>query len=847
NYLDKKVINDYKSGKGGIVDCVKGCRNNDGGLPKLARNQLRLNIPSNPSGDHDGDGYTNLEEWLHQMAAEVEGKPYDPGEEPENPNPGLGDTFSWYKLTDADKQDQVVSINLTEGKNTLEVARNEAGILLDKIYLSKNSDVPSGIGEEAKNCEDDSGQGLSSIRLNAGGVAFDASGKLFKADSYYTAPSSTGVYNSSIHGTPYEGLYQTERKGSSFGYNIPLENGEYDIRLRFAELRWLESGKRRFDISMEGNRMIKDFDIFAESNFGFAVDKEFLGVQVQDGILDIDLTATLGEAQICAIEILPAGSLSNSTNTPPSFTTSGDLILVQDFEGVEFVEVNPAAVPASEASQEVTYELSPAFSLISNISINSSTGLVEVKALEGIAGSEEFTIIANDGQDKNNVYTQTFKLVILSDEPNTIKGGGSIVRINAGGPAYTSEGGNQFIADKFFQGNSGEYTLSNEIEGTNDDPLYQSERWGYEFGYQIPVINGEYEIILHFAEVYWSDAGKRLFDVRLEGESYFSDYDIYQRYGKNAVAIERLEGIIVTDGVLNLDFFSKKHMAKISAIEVISSYSPGAGSGKSVRINCGENKTKAFGGQVFQSDIGYVSSNTRSLLNENIGIAATNYDEIYQTARSSQVDGEGFGYKIPVENGKYVVYLHFAEIYWGVPGGATGGKGNRIFSIMLEDEVIEETYDILSKTEVANAYVERIEIEVTDGLLDLDLEASYGRPLLSAIEVLAPADEETSIGNSIYLDQIGVKLETGIFKDVRLFPNPAVSTPKMSINSEIDGDFEMNIIDMQGRVLKRQLLRKSGQIAKYVLPTDDLPTGMYIIRLFTTLENSLSLKLIKPE
>ncbi|MEL6194903.1 MAG: T9SS type A sorting domain-containing protein, partial [Bacteroidota bacterium] len=110
-----------------------------------------------------------------------------------------------------------------------------------------------------------------------------------------------------------------------------------------------------------------------------------------------------------------------------------------------------------------------------------------------------------------------------------------------------------------------------------------------------------------------------------------------------------------------------------------------------------------------------------------------------------------------------------------------------------------------------------------------------------------PADEETSIGNSIYMDQIGATLLTGIFKDVKLFPNPAVSTPKMSINSEIDGDFEMNIIDMQGRVLVRQLLRKSGQIAKYVLPTDGLPTGMYIIRLFTTLENSISLKLIKPE
>lgn len=29
---------------------------------------------TNPSGDDDGDGYTNIEEILHQMAAQVEGR-----------------------------------------------------------------------------------------------------------------------------------------------------------------------------------------------------------------------------------------------------------------------------------------------------------------------------------------------------------------------------------------------------------------------------------------------------------------------------------------------------------------------------------------------------------------------------------------------------------------------------------------------------------------------------------------------------------------------------------------------------------------------------------------------------
>jgi len=40
----------------------------------LPVNRRKLTVPDNPSGDDDGDGYTNLEEWLHGFAAEVEGR-----------------------------------------------------------------------------------------------------------------------------------------------------------------------------------------------------------------------------------------------------------------------------------------------------------------------------------------------------------------------------------------------------------------------------------------------------------------------------------------------------------------------------------------------------------------------------------------------------------------------------------------------------------------------------------------------------------------------------------------------------------------------------------------------------
>jgi hypothetical protein len=51
---------------------INDCSNNAGGWPSLSPSSHILHIPENPNGDDDADGYTNLEEWLHRLAAKVE-------------------------------------------------------------------------------------------------------------------------------------------------------------------------------------------------------------------------------------------------------------------------------------------------------------------------------------------------------------------------------------------------------------------------------------------------------------------------------------------------------------------------------------------------------------------------------------------------------------------------------------------------------------------------------------------------------------------------------------------------------------------------------------------------------
>lgn len=79
NKVDRRIIKDVKNGTGQVINCVEDdgssrCAKNAGGWPVVASNFRPLSEPANPNGDSDGDGYTNLEEWLHGMAAEVEGR-----------------------------------------------------------------------------------------------------------------------------------------------------------------------------------------------------------------------------------------------------------------------------------------------------------------------------------------------------------------------------------------------------------------------------------------------------------------------------------------------------------------------------------------------------------------------------------------------------------------------------------------------------------------------------------------------------------------------------------------------------------------------------------------------------
>jgi hypothetical protein len=151
-----------------------------------------------------------------------------------------------------------------------------------------------------------------------------------------------------------------------------------------------------------------------------------------------------------------------------------------------------------------------------------------------------------------------------------------IVAINAGGPAVSNSGGGNtsFVADEYFSG-GGTDTSANTIVTAgvaNAAPaaVYQSERAG-NFTYTIPGLTAgaQYTVLLHFAEFYWTAAGKRVFNVAINGTTVLSNFDIYATVGANKALVEQFTATANSSGQIVIAYISgSADQPKASGIEI---------------------------------------------------------------------------------------------------------------------------------------------------------------------------------------------------------------------------------------------------------------------------------------
>ncbi|KZV38687.1 putative LRR receptor-like serine/threonine-protein kinase [Dorcoceras hygrometricum] len=119
-------------------------------------------------------------------------------------------------------------------------------------------------------------------------------------------------------------LFQTARlsSGSLRYYGLGLENGNYTVKLQFAEIvifgdrTWKSLGRRVFDIYVQGKRELKDFDIQKEVGSLRAVVKEFTA-EVLENYIEIHLFWA-GKGTCCVPNQGTYGPLIQAINFIPS-------------------------------------------------------------------------------------------------------------------------------------------------------------------------------------------------------------------------------------------------------------------------------------------------------------------------------------------------------------------------------------------------------------------------------------------------------------------------------------------------------------------------------------------------
>lgn len=144
-----------------------------------------------------------------------------------------------------------------------------------------------------------------------------------------------------------------------------------------------------------------------------------------------------------------------------------------------------------------------------------------------------------------------------------------VLAVNVGSATPASYNGVQYSGDRFASGGT-QGSTSDPIAGTDEDSLFQSERYG-TYSYNIPVTNATYRVVLHFAEMYQENAGLRTFNVNVEGQQVISGLDVFSEVGHDTAYSQSFSNIQVTDEKLTIALESVTDNATLSGFAIYSS------------------------------------------------------------------------------------------------------------------------------------------------------------------------------------------------------------------------------------------------------------------------------------
>jgi chitodextrinase/gamma-glutamylcyclotransferase (GGCT)/AIG2-like uncharacterized protein YtfP len=406
------------------------------------------------------------------------------------------------------------------------------------------------------------GSVTTDVRVNCGGDQYtDGAGNIWSADTGFNT-GNKGSTREAIANTTDDTLYRTERwdrySAPDLAYSFDVPNGNYQVNLHFAEIYKGASlvGGRVFDVEIEGVLVINDLDIFAQAGANAAL-VETIPVTVSDGQLNIVFRHEVEDPKVSAIEILDLGTVDDTA--APSVPTG----IMGTVIGSSVIDLDWNDSSDTGGSGLGGYRV-----FRNGVQVGDVTGSSFSDTGLSAGATYTYTVLAYDNAGNQSEQSGS---IDVSTPGGTVA---TDIRVNCGGGQYTDGAGNVWAADTGF--NTGKKGSTREaIANTTDDTLYKTERWDRysapDLAYSFDVPNGDYQVNLHFAEIYSgaSFVGGRVFDVEIEGALVLDNLDIFAEVGANAALVETIP-ITVSDGKLNIVFRQGVENPKISAIEILS-------------------------------------------------------------------------------------------------------------------------------------------------------------------------------------------------------------------------------------------------------------------------------------
>ncbi|WP_439882672.1 InlB B-repeat-containing protein [Pontibacter sp. MBLB2868] len=641
--------------------------------------------------------------------------------------------------------------------------------------------------------------------INAGGAQYtDTQSRTWSADAGFTG-GVTAVKSFDVIGTTDDALYLAYRfasSGAPFSYNIPLSNGSYTVKLHFVEPyfgapggRAGGSGKRVFNVAMENQQVLSNFDIYALAGAATAVVKTFEGVGVQDGVLNINLTSLKDNAIISAIEILQPAS---STSYTLAISTTGNGTVARNPDQESYV-----------AGTQVTLTASPA----SGYSFAGWGG-----SASGTDNPLVLTMDANKTVTANFIAQQTFTLTatagtegaVTVDPQKASYAAGETVTITATPAAgYTFSGWNGDAS-----GTANPITLTMNSDKTISAGFTAVQ----QNSYTITVTTNGQGTVTKTPDMTSYTPGT---EVSLSA----SPASGYEFSGWGGDVSGNQNPLLLTMDV------DKNVTANFTAVVVPPS---------TVRINAG-GVAKTVAGvawtncETTANCSGFVSGGNPYFKTIPTLDPIPPYidKEILETAWTNTLDRNpkknalAFSYNIPVNNGEYLVKLYFVET-------EKTAAGQREFDVNIESGKKElQRFDIFLAAGQANKLVvQPIPATIIDGNVTIDFTYWVDAPIISAIEIV-PANGAT-VAASIITGLASGNGEDGNAMRIRVYPNPNTKEKGNAVLENF-GHHELvkiSVYSTTGQLMYETTTQTNdqGEAATEIDTGKQLSRGVYIIR-----------------